>query len=122
MAVNQRPRPVRRTSVGRAIVLACDSLATLVVSFGLCAVSLLLPGLTEDHGPATGPTSPKALAFSAAALLLLSSLAVTATLHSYGRTDRLRRIARWAAAARLTLLVCAATASVVHGIVTIELA
>ncbi|MFJ3518841.1 MULTISPECIES: hypothetical protein [unclassified Streptomyces] len=122
MAANQRPRPVRQLPVGRAVVLACDSLATLLVSFGLCAVGLLLPGLTEDYGPSTGPTSPTALAFFAAALLLLSSLAVTATLHSCGRTDRLRRIARWAAAARLTLLVCAATAFVVHGIVTIELA
>ncbi|WP_327260357.1 hypothetical protein OG444_01715 [Streptomyces sp. NBC_01232] len=122
MVVNQRPRPVRRPSVGRAVVLACDSLATLMVSFGLCAAGLLLPGLTEDYGPATGPTSPTALAIFATALLLISSLAVTATLHPRARSDRSRRFALWLSAARLTLLVGAVTAFVVHGIVTIELA
>ncbi|WP_448702263.1 hypothetical protein [Streptomyces avidinii] len=53
----RRPRPVRRLPLGWSATLAFDLLATLLTSLGLCAVGLLLPGITEDYGPTTVPTS-----------------------------------------------------------------
>ncbi|WP_405443595.1 hypothetical protein OG373_38985 [Streptomyces avidinii] len=116
-----RPRPVRRLPVGWSVTLAFDLLATLLTCLGLCAVGLLLPGITEDYGPATVPTSKKALAVFAAALALISSLAVTATLLARARTDRSRRRALWLSACRLALLVLAAAAFVAYGVFGIEL-
>ncbi|MFI7355970.1 hypothetical protein ACIBTP_18730 [Streptomyces avidinii] len=112
---------MRRLPVGWSVTLAFDLLATLLASLGLCAVGLLLPGITEDYGPATTPTSKKALAVFAAALALISSLAVTASLLARARTDRSRRRAQWLSACRLALLVLAAAAFVAHGVFKIEL-
>lgn len=120
MAVNQRPRPVRRLSVGWALTLTFDSLATALASLLLCGLGLLLPGITEDYGPATGPTSPTALAFYAAALVLIASLAAAGTLLSRAGTGRARPVALWLSAARLALLVIAVATFVAYGILTIE--
>ncbi|WP_314246117.1 hypothetical protein [Streptomyces sp. DSM 40907] len=120
MAVNQRPRPVRRLSVGWALTLTFDSLATVLASLVLCGLGLLLPGITEDYGPATGPTSPTALAFFTAALVLIASLAATATVLSRAGTGRGRPLALWLSAARLALLVLAVATFVAYGILTIE--
>ncbi|MGW6979219.1 hypothetical protein ACWGE1_07200 [Streptomyces sp. NPDC054932] len=122
MAANQGTSPARRLRVGIAAGLALDFLATLVISFGLFAIGLLLPGITEDYGPATGPGSPTALAFFGAAVALICSLALTAGLLSRARTDRARRLALSLSAGRLTLLVVGVATLVVYGIVTIELA
>ncbi|MFB7176078.1 hypothetical protein ACFCYI_00005 [Streptomyces sp. NPDC056257] len=122
MPVNQMPRPSRRLPVGWAITLAFDFLATVLASLVLCAVGLLLPGITEDYGPTTEPTSPRALAFFLTALLLVLSLPGTAVLLSRARTERLRALALWLSAVRLALVVLPAAAFVVYGIVTIELA
>ncbi|MET9599219.1 hypothetical protein [Streptomyces sp. NPDC006459] len=118
----RRPRPVRRLPVGWSALLAFDLLATLLTSLGLCAASVLLPGITEDYGPATRPTSPRALAVLAAALALITSLAVTATLLARARTDRSRRLALWLSAVRLALLLLAAAALIAYGAFGIELA
>ncbi|MFD6970125.1 hypothetical protein [Streptomyces sp. NPDC059979] len=122
MSVNQMPRPVRGLPVGWAIMLALDVLATLLVASALCMVGLLLPGITEDYGPDTEPTSPTALAFFTTALVLPSSLAVTARVVSRAGTERARTLALWVSAARLGLLVLSAAAFIAYGIVTIELA
>ncbi|MFF4429676.1 hypothetical protein ACFYZ4_10955 [Streptomyces sp. NPDC001513] len=122
MPVNQMPRPSRRLPVGWAITLAFDFLATILASLVLCAVGLLLPGITEDHGPTTEPTSPRALAFFLTALLLVLSLLGTAVLLSRAGTERLRALALWLSAVRLALVVLPAAAFGVYGIVTIELA
>ncbi|WP_430727754.1 RHS repeat-associated core domain-containing protein [Streptomyces virginiae] len=122
MPVNQMPCPPRRLPVGWAITLAFDCLATILASFVLCAAGLLLPGITEDYGPATEPTSPRALALFLTALLLVTSLPGTAVLLSRVRTKRLRALALWLSAVRLALVVLPAVAFVGYGIVTIELA
>ncbi|MCX5584026.1 hypothetical protein [Streptomyces erythrochromogenes] len=121
MPVNQMPRPSRRLPVGWAITLAFDSLATILTSLVLCAIGLLLPGITEDYGPATEPTSPMALAFFLAALLLVSSLAGTTVLLSRVRTERPRTLALWLSAVRLALLASVAF-YVVYRIATVEAA
>lgn len=120
MAVEQRRRAVRRLPVGWALVLACDVLATALGSLGLCVLALLLPGVEEDYGPATGPTSPTALALFAAALALGASLAVTSTLVSRAGTGRARLLALWLSAGRLALLALAAAAFAGYGILVIE--
>ncbi|MEJ8645502.1 hypothetical protein WKI68_38290 [Streptomyces sp. MS1.HAVA.3] len=120
MSANQMPRPVRRLPVGWATMLAFDFLATLLAALVLCTVGLLLPGITEDYGPDTGPTSPRALAFFIAALVLLSSLAVTTGVVSRTGTESSRTLALWLSAARLGLLVLSAAAFITYGIVTIE--
>ncbi|MFJ7591729.1 hypothetical protein ACIQZO_31030 [Streptomyces sp. NPDC097617] len=123
MAAKQRPRPVRpvrRLSVGWSIVLAFDLVGTLLASLGLCGVGLLLPEIVEDRVPAIGPLSRGALVLFAAALALISSLAVTATLLARAGADRSRRRALRLSAARLALLVLAAAAFVAYGVVMIE--
>ncbi|MFI1280104.1 hypothetical protein ACH4U5_04960 [Streptomyces sp. NPDC020858] len=122
MSANQMPQPVRGLPVGWAIMLAFDFLATLLAALVLCTVGLLLPGITEDYGPDTGPTSPTALAFFIAALVLLSSLAVTARAVSRAGTESARALALWLSAARLGLLVLSAAVFIAYGIVAIELA
>ncbi|MFG2989233.1 hypothetical protein ACGFZK_08030 [Streptomyces sp. NPDC048257] len=122
MAAQQRPRPVRRLPVGWAITLAFDLLATFLVSLGLCGVGFLLPELTEDYGASLRLTAPRALAFFTAAVVLISSLGVTATLLARARSDRSRRLALRLSATRLVLLLLAAAAFVAYGFVTIELA
>ncbi|MEV6677512.1 hypothetical protein AB0N09_11690 [Streptomyces erythrochromogenes] len=116
------PRPSRRLPVWWAITLAVDFPATILASLVLCAVGLLLPGITEDYGPAIGPTSPAALAFFLGAVLLVSSLAGTTALLSRAATERVRTLALRLSAVRLALVVLPAAAFVVYGIVTIELA
>ncbi|MFD5415678.1 hypothetical protein OG749_04340 [Streptomyces nojiriensis] len=120
MAVDRRPRPVRRLPVGWALTLALDVLATVLVSLALCALAVLLPGVEEDYGPATEPTSPTALALFAAALALIASPAATSTLLARARTERARAFALWLSAGRLALLVLAAAAFVAYGVLTIE--
>ncbi|MEV7559834.1 hypothetical protein [Streptomyces sp. NPDC089795] len=120
MAVNRIPRPGAGLSVGGALTLAFDVLATALASLALCAVGLLLPEITEDHGPATAPTSPTALACFAIALALIASLAVTTTLPARLEADRARRLALWLSAGRLALLVTAVATFVAHGILTVE--
>ncbi|PWK64816.1 hypothetical protein BCL76_114138 [Streptomyces sp. CG 926] len=122
MAVNRRPRPGARlpVGVGWALTLAFDCVATTLTSLALCAVGLLLPGITEDYGPATGPTSPTALAVFACALALIATLAVTATLLARPGADRARGIALWLSAGRLALLVGATATFVAYGILTVE--
>lgn len=122
MPANQMPRPVRRLPVGWVITLSFDFLATLLAALVLCAVGVLLPGLTEDYGPATGPTSGRALAFFLTSLVLISSLAVTAGLLSRARTERARTLALRLSAGRLAVLVLSVAAFIGYGIVTIELA
>ncbi|MCX5583327.1 hypothetical protein ACFV0H_19015 [Streptomyces erythrochromogenes] len=120
MPVNRMPRPPRGLPVGRAITLAFDCLATNLAALVLCATGLLLPGITEDYGPATEPTSPRALALFLAALLLVSSLAGTAVLLSRAGTERSRALALRLSAVRLALVVLLAAAFVVYGVVAIE--
>lgn len=84
-------------------------------------MGLLLPGITEDDGPATEPTSPMALAFFLAAVLLVSSLAGTTVLLSRAGTERPRTPALWFSAVRLALLASAAC-YVVYRISTVEAA
>ncbi|THA86562.1 hypothetical protein [Streptomyces sp. A0592] len=115
-------RPTRRLPVGWAVTLAFDFLATTLAFLALCAVGLLLPGITEDYGPATEPGSPRALAFFLAALLLVGSLAGTTVLLSRAGTGRSRALALWFSAVRLALVVLPAAACVVYGAVVIELA
>ncbi|MFJ1565737.1 hypothetical protein ACIOG8_16150 [Streptomyces erythrochromogenes] len=67
-------------------------------------MGLLLPGITEDYGPATEPTSPMALALFLGALLLVSSMAGTTVLLSRAGTARPRTLALWFSAVRLALL------------------
>ncbi|MFC9583415.1 hypothetical protein ACFVJ8_11385 [Streptomyces yangpuensis] len=110
----------RRLPVGWAVVLAFDFLATVLTALVLCAVGLLLPGITEDYGPATEPTSPRALAFLPAALGLVASLGGTAVLLSRAGTGRSRALALWLSAVRLGLVVSSAAAFVVYGVVTVE--
>ncbi|MFG2335297.1 hypothetical protein [Streptomyces yangpuensis] len=116
------PRASRRLPVGWAVALAFDFLATVLTALVLCAVGLLLPGITEDYGPATEPTSPGALAFFLAALGLVASLAGTAVLLSRAGTGRSRALALWLSAVRLGLIVLSVAAFVVYGVVTVELA
>ncbi|MFJ6785487.1 hypothetical protein [Streptomyces yangpuensis] len=116
------PRASRRLPVGWAVALGFDFLATVLTALVLCAVGLLLPGITEDYGPATGPTSPAALAFFLAALGLLASLGGTAALLSRAGTGRSRALALWLSAVRLGLIVLSVAAFVVYGVVTVELA
>ncbi|MFI8390360.1 hypothetical protein [Streptomyces sp. NPDC085540] len=120
MAVNQGQRPVRQLPVGWALTLAFDVLATVLASLVLCGLGLLLPGIEEDYGPATGPTSPTALGLFAAALGLIASLAATATLLSRAGTERARRLPLWLSAVRLALLLLAAATFVGYGILVIE--
>ncbi|WP_030758883.1 MULTISPECIES: hypothetical protein [unclassified Streptomyces] len=122
MAVNRRPRPGARLPVGWALTLAFDFVATALASLAMCAVGLLLPGITEDYGPAGGPTSPTALAAFAIALVLIASLAVTVTATRPARAgaERARSIALWISAGRLALLVTAAAAFVTYGILTVD--
>ncbi|WP_374771793.1 hypothetical protein OG756_40975 [Streptomyces sp. NBC_01310] len=122
MPENPMPRPSRRLPLGWAITLSFDVLATCMTALVLCGIGVLLPGITEDYGPATEPTSPRALAFFLTAFLLISSLAGTAVLHSRAGNERLRTFALWLSAIRLALLVLSVAAFVVYGIVTIELA
>lgn len=122
MPVNQMPRPSRRLPVGWAIVLSFDFLATVLTTLVLCALGLLLPGITEDYGPATEPTSPRALAFFLAALALVSSLGGTAVLLARAGTGRSRTLGLWLSAVRLGLIVLSAAAFAAYGIVTVELA
>lgn len=122
MPVNQMPRPSRPLPVGWAIALSFDFLATILTALVLCALGLLLPGITEDYGPATEPTSPRALAFFLATLALVSSLGATAVLLSPARTGRSRTLSLWLSAVRLGLIVLSAAAVVAYGIVTVELA
>ncbi|MFE5678430.1 hypothetical protein ACFQ7B_26045 [Streptomyces erythrochromogenes] len=119
--VNRMPGPSRRLPVGWAITLAFDFLATILASLVLCATGLLLPGITEDYGPATEPTSPMALAFFLGALLLVSSLAGTTVLLSRFRTGGPRSLALWLSAARLALLASVAL-HVVYRIATVDAA
>ncbi|MFE6905706.1 hypothetical protein [Streptomyces erythrochromogenes] len=119
MPVNQMPRPSRRLPVGWAITLVFDFLATILTSLVLCAIGLLLPGITEDYGPATEPTSPMALTFFLGALLLVSSLAGTTVLLSRAGTERPRILALWFSAVRLALLASVAF-YVVYRIATVE--
>ncbi|MFG2486254.1 hypothetical protein ACGFSI_26310 [Streptomyces virginiae] len=119
MAVTRSPRPGAGLPVGWAVTLAFDVLTTAVASLVLCAVGLLLPEITEDQGPATGPTSPTALAAFATALALIASLAGTATLLSRAGAGRARPLALWLAAGRLALLVTAAVTFVAYGILTV---
>ncbi len=93
MSAHQMPRPVGRLPVGWAIMLAFDFLATVLAALVLCAVGVLLPEITEDHGPGARPTSPGALACFTAALVLLSSLAVTARAVPRAATERSRTLA-----------------------------
>ncbi|WP_046775737.1 hypothetical protein [Streptomyces yangpuensis] len=104
------------------MALGFDFLGTVLTALVLCAVGLLLPGITEDYGPATGPTSPRALGFFLAALALGASLGATAFLLSRAGTGRSRALALWLSAVRLGLIVLSAAAFVVDGIVTVELA
>ncbi|MFE7094991.1 hypothetical protein [Streptomyces erythrochromogenes] len=120
MPVNRMPGPSRRLPVGWAVTLAFDFLATTLASLVLCAVGLLLPGITEDYGPATEPTSPAALAFFLGALLLVSSLAGTTVLLSRAGTERVRALALRLSAVRLALVVLPVAAFVVYGIATVE--
>ncbi|WP_329106453.1 hypothetical protein [Streptomyces sp. NBC_01439] len=120
MAVNQRQRPVRQLPVGWALTLSLDVLATVLASLVLCGLGLLLPGIEEDYGPATGLTSPTALAFFAAALGLMASLAATATLLSRARAERARLLPLWLSAGRLALLLLAAATFFGYGILVIE--
>lgn len=122
MPVNQMPRPSRRLPVGWAIALTFDFLATVLTALVLCALGLLLPGITEDYGPATEPTSPRAMAFFSAALALVSSLGGTAVLLSRAGTGRSRILGLWLSAVRLGLIVLSAAAFVAYGIITVELA
>ncbi|MDX2391133.1 MULTISPECIES: hypothetical protein [unclassified Streptomyces] len=121
MPVNQMPRPSRRLPAGWAIALSFDFLATVLTALVLCALGLLLPGITEDYGPATEPTSPRALAFFVAALALVSSLGGTAALLSRAGTGRPRTLGLWLSAVRLGLIVLSAATFVSYGIVTVEL-
>lgn len=114
------PRPGAELPVGWAVTLAFDVLATTLASLALCAVGLLLPGITEDYGPTTGPTSPTALAVFATASALIVSLAGTATLLSRAGGGRTRALALWLAAGRLALLVTAAASFVAYGALTVE--
>ncbi|MBZ9599686.1 hypothetical protein NRK68_30920 [Streptomyces yangpuensis] len=116
------PHASRRLPVGWAVALAFDFLATVLTALVLCAVGLLLPGITEDYGPAAGPTSPRAVAFFLAALGLVASLGGTAVLRSRAGTGRSRALALWLSAVRLGLIVLSAAAFVVYGVVTVELA
>ncbi|MGW3324226.1 hypothetical protein [Streptomyces virginiae] len=120
MAVTRRPRPDAGLPVGWALTLTFDVLATVLASLALCAVGLLLPGITEDHGPGTGPTSPTAVAAFATALALVASLAATTTLLSRAGSGRARPLALWLAAGRLALLVTTAGTFVGYGILTVE--
>ncbi|WP_327387660.1 hypothetical protein [Streptomyces sp. NBC_01207] len=120
MAANERARLVRQLPVGWALTLAFDVLATVVASLGLCGLGLLLPGVEEDYGPATGPTSPTALGLFAAALGLIASLAATATLLSRARAERARCLPLWLSAGRLALLLLTAATFVAYGILVIE--
>ncbi|MET9569349.1 hypothetical protein ACFYNW_04130 [Streptomyces virginiae] len=120
MPVKHRPRPCRRLSAGWAVVLSFEVLATLLTGLVLCAAGALLPGITEDYGPATEPTSPMAMALFLSALLLVSSLAGTAVLLSRAGTERSRTLALRLSAVRLALIVLPAAAFVVYGIITIE--
>ncbi|MFB6511576.1 hypothetical protein ACFCW4_13005 [Streptomyces virginiae] len=120
MSVTRRPRTDAVLPVGWALTLAFDVLATALASLALCAVGLLLPGITEDHGPTTGPTSPTALAVFATAFALIASLAGTATLLSRAGGGRARALALGLAAGRLALLGTAAATFVAYGILTIE--
>ncbi|KJY20845.1 MULTISPECIES: hypothetical protein [unclassified Streptomyces] len=120
MPVNRTPRPSRRLSDGWALTLSFDALATLFTALVLCATGALLPGITEDHGPATEPTSPRALAFFLSALLLVSSLAGTAVLLSRAGTERSRALALRLSGVRLALLLVSAGSFVGYGIVTVE--
>ncbi|MGW7440768.1 hypothetical protein, partial [Streptomyces sp. NPDC054849] len=122
MPVNQMPHLSRRLPVGWAIALSFDFLATVLTALVLCALGLLLPGITEDHGPATEPTSPRALAFFLAALVLVSSLGGTAVLRSRAGAGRSRTLGLWLSAVRLGLIVLSAAAFVAYGVVTVELA
>lgn len=117
--MNRMPRPSPRLPVGWAMTLAFDFLATILTSLVLCATGLLLPGITEDYGPATEPTSPTALAFFLGALLLLSSLAGTTVLLSRAGTERPRILALWFSAVRLALLASVAL-YVAYRIATVE--
>ncbi|MFF5486061.1 hypothetical protein ACFY7Y_17475 [Streptomyces virginiae] len=120
MPVTRRPRPSAVLPVGWALTLVFDVLATALASLVLCGVGLLLPGITEDYGPTTGPTSPTALAVFATAFALIASLIGTATLLSRARGGRARALALWLAAGRLALLVAAAATFVAYGILTVE--
>ncbi|MFD7629635.1 hypothetical protein ACFV7Q_27035 [Streptomyces sp. NPDC059851] len=120
--MNQISHPSRRLHAGWALTLSVDFLATLLTACVLCAAGTLLPGITEDHGPTTEPTSSRALALFLTALLLISSLAMTAASISRARTERSRTLALRLSAVRLALLVLAAASFVVYGIVTVELA
>lgn len=119
MPVTRRPRPSAVLPVGWALTLVFDVLATALASLVLCGVGLL-PGITEDYGPTTGPTSPTALAVFATAFALIASLIGTATLLSRARGGRARALALWLAAGRLALLVAAAATFVAYGILTVE--
>lgn len=118
MAVNRRPGPDRRLPAGWALTLACDALATVLASLALSALGLLLPAITGDDGHTTGPTSPTALAFFSAAVVLVASLAVTSTLLSRAGTGRARPLALWLSAGRLGLLLLAVAAFAVYGTLT----
>ncbi|MFF8261532.1 hypothetical protein [Streptomyces virginiae] len=122
MPVNQKPRPSRPLSAGWAVILSFDVLATLLTALVLCATGALLPGLTEDYGPATEPTSPMAVAFFLSALLLVSSLAGTAVMLSRAGAERSRTLALRLSGVRLALIVLPAAAFVIYGIVTVEAA
>lgn len=122
MAANQIPRPTPRLPAGWVLTLSIDFLATCLAAVVLGGIGALLPGITEDYGPATGPTSPTALAFFFAAFILFSSLVATAAWVTQATTERSHTLALRLSAGRLALLALAAAAFIAYGIVTIELA
>ncbi|GAA2485549.1 hypothetical protein [Streptomyces gobitricini] len=114
-------QPGRRLSVGWAVTLSFDVGITCLASLILCGIGLLLPGITEDYGESSEPSSPAALVWFAGALLLLGSLAAT-TPRVRSAKDGPRRLGCTLSALRLGLLILGAVGYVVYGIVTIELA
>ncbi|MFD3872140.1 hypothetical protein [Streptomyces sp. NPDC058623] len=120
VTVNQMPRQPRRMSVGWAVALSFDFLATLTTVLVLCALGLLLPGITEEYGPATEPTSPRALVLFLAAFALFSSLGGTSVLLSRDGTGRSRTLGLWFSAVRLGLIVLSAATFVTYGLVTVD--
>jgi hypothetical protein len=122
MSQQSAPERPRRISTGWTAVLTLDSVMTSLAALGLFAVGLLLPGIEEEYGDATAPTSPAALVwFAVAALLALSLIATTAATRRTA-AERTVRLALRISAVRLALVLLGAMSYVVYGFLTIELA
>ncbi|GGT30243.1 hypothetical protein GCM10010286_64230 [Streptomyces toxytricini] len=82
----------------------------------------LLPGIREDYGPDTVPSSPRVLAFFLGALTLISSLGGTAVLLSRAGSGHSRSLGLWLSAVRPGLITLAVTVFIAYGINTVEFA